>query len=104
MEQLNDVKLPMTSFRLQEFVPGWHADFVSKMSAAEVFELFAASHCLMTDPLEKLLSVPVSVFIAVHDSAGKKVLLDLAAFKLFQELRFSTLRACGRASQTCQTP
>ena len=103
--QLNDVKLPITSFHLHEFIPGWHADFVSKMSAAELFELFAASQYLMIDyPLEKLLRVPVSILITVYDSTGKKVLLDLAAIKLFQELRFFQPFGHRRASQTYQTP
>ena len=74
LEQLNEFKLPISSYHLREIIPEWHADFVSKMSVAELFELFAASNYLMIDPLEKLLSVPVSILITVYDSTGKKLL------------------------------
>ncbi len=80
LAHLNDIRLPIPSFHLKELIPEWHADFVSKMSVAEVFELFSASHFLWIEPLFKLLSLPVSILITVYDSTGTKVLLDWLLF------------------------
>lgn len=71
LDDLNQVKLPIQSFHPQEVFPPWHADFISKMSVGDLFELLAAAHYMGVHPLEKMLSVPVSILITVYDSTGK---------------------------------
>ena len=69
--QLEEFELPIQNFLLREIFPQWFADFVSHISAHDLFRLLAAAHYMGVAPLEKLVSVPVSILIAWYASKGE---------------------------------
>jgi len=71
VSEIENIQLPITTFRLRSIFSTWIADFVSKIPIGELFDLLAAAHFMQVDLLVKLITIPVSMLI-IHDADGGK--------------------------------
>ena len=71
VSEIENIQLPITTFRLRNIFSSWIADFISKIPIGELFDLLAAADYMGVGLLVKLITIPVSMLVILDADGGK---------------------------------